>query len=65
MFSRKKVLKIYWEMVFFFILFYFFFGGGGGGEKVRKNEEKTLKTGNKYHVTGTLGSTLTYLAIPG
>ena len=36
-----------------------------GGEKNAKNEEKTLKTGNQYHVTGTIGSNLTYLAIPG
>ena len=49
---------------------FFFFGGGGGGgwggegEKIR-NEEKSLKTGNKYHATGTIGSNLTYLATPG
>ena len=33
-----------------------------GGEKNTKNEEKSLKTGNQYHVTGTIGSNLTYLA---
>ena len=33
-----------------------------GGEKNTKNEEKSLKTGNQYHVTGTIGS---YLATPG
>ena len=32
-----------------------------GGEKNKKNE-KSLKTGNQYHVTGTIGSNLTYLA---
>ena len=26
---------------------------------------KSLKTGNYYHVTGTIGSNLTYLATPG
>ena len=36
-----------------------------GGEKNTKNEEKSLKTGNQYHVTGTIGSNLTYLATPG
>ena len=36
-----------------------------GGEKNTKNEEKLLKTGNQYHVTGTIGSNLTYLATPG
>ena len=33
-----------------------------GGEKNTKNEEISLKTGNQYHVTGTIGSNLTYLA---
>ena len=33
--------------------------------KNTKNEEKSLKTGNLYHVTGTIGSNLTYLATPG
>ena len=36
-----------------------------GGEKNTKNEEKSLKTGNQYHVTGNIGSNLTYLAAPG
>ena len=36
-----------------------------GVKKIRKNEEKSLKTGNRYHVTGTIGSNLTYLATPG
>ena len=36
-----------------------------GGEKNTKNEEKSLKTGNLYHVTVTIGSNLTYLATPG
>ena len=35
-----------------------------GAEKNAKNE-KSLKTGNKYHASGTLGSNLTYLATPG
>ena len=33
-----------------------------GGWKNTKNEEISLKTGNQYHVTGTIGSNLTYLA---
>ena len=32
--------------------------------KNTKNEEKSLKTSNKYHATGTIGSNLTYLATP-
>ena len=36
-----------------------------GGEKNTKNEEKSLKTGNKYYLTGTIGSNLTYLSTPG
>ena len=36
-----------------------------GNEKNVKNEEKSLKTGNEYHVSGNLGSNLTYLATPG
>ena len=36
-----------------------------GGEKNTKNEEKSLKTGKQYHVTGTIGSNLTYLATTG
>ena len=35
------------------------------GEKYTKNEEKSLKTGNLYHGSGTIGSNLTYLATPG
>ena len=43
MFYRKKSpQKIRGEMVFL------------GGEKNTKNEEKSLKTGNKYRVTGTI-----------
>ena len=38
-----------------------FFGGG----KNMKNEENSLKISNKYHVTGTIISNLTYLATPG
>ena len=36
-----------------------------GGEKNTENDKKSLKTGNSYHVTGTIGSNLTYLATPG
>ena len=36
-----------------------------GGEKNTENDEKLLKTGNEYQVTGTVGSNLTNLATPG
>ena len=36
-----------------------------GGGKNTKNEEKSLKTSNLYHVTGTIISNLTYVATPG
>ena len=36
-----------------------------GGEKITKYEEKSLKTGNLYRFTDTLGSNLTYLATLG
>ena len=36
-----------------------------GGEKNTENDKKLPKIGNSYHVTGTIGSSLTYLATPG
>ena len=36
-----------------------------GVKKNTKMKKKTLKTGKYYHVTGTLGSNLTYLATSG
>ena len=36
-----------------------------GSDINTKNEETSLKTGNQYHLTGTIGSNLTYLATTG
>ena len=36
-----------------------------GDEKKYEKCRKITEKGNKYHVTGTIGSNLTYLATPG